>query len=168
MFMDNIFEIPTSPENEKSWVIKFRYNDKNFEIENKMHNSSFASIEIRDNDQFEEGEITGNYVQNENTSEVIFQVSEVGNKGVQGAEEGPPIFSSGHVKYLIAESIVQIILSGKVDRWVSSEGTNSGSDRMYMHIEEDGRVKVETVVNKENGQHHFETTRKNPKGTEKV
>jgi hypothetical protein len=186
--MDNTFEItPTEntvlDENEKNWSIEFKYDNKNFEIKSKAYDSNFAYITIsrvgqneegeitekyliNEVDKNEEGEITGKYVRDEGSSKLNFLVDEVANKGVYGAEEGPPEFKDNHIKYLIAESITQILLNGKIDKWISSSGTNDGSNRMYAHIEEEERLKVD-LINDEEG-YHFEITRKNQEEKEKI
>jgi hypothetical protein len=149
---------------EKNWKLNFKYQDRNFQVQEERHNN-FATIKVLEEEQLEVGKITGSYIQRENSNEVVFEVSETKNEGMEDVEDRDPLPTINHIRYLIAETVIQLLLIHKVDRLISSYALNMGSTNMYLHIAEDGRMKVETIFN-ENGV-RYEVTRQpessNPK-----
>ena len=101
-------------------------------------NAERVNLEIVDADGNSHGEIRGELVKDDMGNEEEFRSGVIRNTNIDpNIQESK---NSQHVPGLIRESIAQVLLQGKVDRWLSSKHLIEGGEKTYEKLLADSRL----------------------------
>lgn len=105
-----------STEPNRNWEISFRYDNTSFSVSQNLNNT-FVTFTIKDGETgMAEGEILGNYIVGDKNRAAVLQSEEARNFSIIDPEGDEPRPGPNHIKYIVAESIIQMVTQGKIDK----------------------------------------------------